>query len=99
MEIEKGDIVLSVNGRDKGKPFYVLATEDMYLFLVDGKGRKIEQPKRKKTKHCSFLCREQSRLAEKLRADEKVLNSELRRAIAAYKQGKNVEKDEEIEGG
>ena len=98
MEIQKGDIVLSKNGRDKGKPFYVLNVEESYLLLVDGKGRELEQPKRKKAKHCGFLEREHSRFAEKMRNDEKILNSELRRAIAAYKAGKNLECDKQ-EGG
>lgn len=93
MEIQKGDIVFSKNGRDKEKPFYVLEVEEAYLFLVDGKGRKIEQPKRKKTKHCGFLIREESRVSEKIRNDEKVLNSELRRGLAAYKAGKNAPKE------
>lgn len=99
MEMQKGDIVLSENGRDKGKPFYVLKLEADYLLLVDGKGRQIEHPKRKKSKHCSFLLREDSRVAEKIRTDEKLLNSELRRAIAAYKASKHVEKDEDNKGG
>jgi len=83
MEVCKGDIVRSKNGRDQGKPLFVLEVDDAYLILVDGKSRKVEHPKRKKEKHCEFLARrEDCRVSEKLRLGEKVTNSEIRRAIA-----------------
>jgi len=85
MEVCKGDIVRSNNGRDKGKPLFVLEAEGAYLTLVDGKSRRVEHPKRKKEKHCDFLARRADcRVSEKLRLGEKVNNSEIRRAIAAF---------------
>ena len=97
MEICKGDIVQSQNGRDKGKPLFVLDVEDEYLILVDGKSRRVEHPKRKKEKHCGFLARRTDcRVSEKLRAGEKVNNSEIRRAIAAFSNDGSVD---QIRGG
>ena len=84
MEVCKGDIVQSQNGRDKGKPLFVLEVDGGYLILIDGKSRRVEHPKRKKEKHCSFLARPDCRVSEKLRIGEKVNNSEIRRAVAAY---------------
>ena len=84
MEVCKGDIVRSINGRDQGKPLFVLEVDDAYLILVDGKSRRMEHPKRKKEKHCAFLVRPEDRVSEKIRAGEKVNNSEIRRAIAAF---------------
>ena len=84
MEVERGDIVQSINGRDKGRALYVLEVEGDYIVLVDGKSRRVEHPKRKKKKHCMFLAREDSRVSEKLRCAEKVGNSEIRKALAVF---------------
>ena len=76
------DVVVSTAGRDAGHLFYVLEADDTYLMLVDGKGRTIEKPKRKKRKHTNKVLRSETRVAEKLRNGDKVLNSELRRDLA-----------------
>ena len=79
MEIARSDIVRSAAGRDKGKLFVVLATEGEYLLLADGKGRKVESPKRKKRRHVLFVAADDTRLSEKIRREEKISNIELRR--------------------
>ena len=76
------DVVLSTAGRDAGNLFYVLEADDVYLTLVNGKDRSIEKPKRKKRKHTTKVLRSETRVAEKLRNGDKVLNSELRRDLA-----------------
>lgn len=86
MEISKADIVVSLAGRDQGKLFYVIAVDDQYAMIADGKGRKLETPKRKKRKHLQKVFRSDSRVAGKLLAGERVLNSELRRDLAAFGQ-------------
>jgi len=86
MDIEKSNIVRSGAGRDKGKLFVVLAVEGEYLLLADGKSRKLEAPKRKKRRHVSFVAAaDENRLSKKIRGEEKITNSELRRALAAYR--------------
>ncbi len=76
------DVVISTAGRDAGKLFYVLEADGPWLLLADGKGRTIEKPKRKKRKHTKKVLRSETRVAEKLRAGDKVLSSELRRDLA-----------------
>ena len=76
------DVVISTAGRDAGSLFYVLETDGTWLLLVDGKGRTIEKPKRKKRKHTNKVLRSETRVAAKLRNGDKVLNSELRRDLA-----------------
>ena len=83
MEMEKASIVVSSAGRDAGQMFYVLGREGEFLLLADGKRRRVEKPKRKKAKHVTFLCRGEGSVADKIRSNEKITNSELRRAIAA----------------
>ena len=86
MDISKADIVISLAGRDEGKLFYVLENDGTYVTVADGKGRKLENPKRKKLKHVRKVSRTETRVAEKIRTGDKVLNSELRRDLAAFGQ-------------
>ena len=82
LEFMIADVVVSTAGRDSGKMFYVIDTEETYLTLVNGKDRTLENPKRKKRKHTRWLVRPDTRVANKLKAGETVLNSELRRDLA-----------------
>ncbi len=84
MEYARADIVRSIAGRDQGQLFFVLETEGEYLLLADGKSRRLERPKRKKARHASFVAHGGCRVSDKLRSGEKVTNSELRRALAAF---------------
>ena len=85
-EISISDIIVSTAGRDQGKLFYVIGTEGVYVLIANGKDRKLERPKRKKLKHVRFVTRTDSRVALKLRAGEKVLNSEMRKELAVFRQ-------------
>ncbi len=86
MSIERADTVRSVRGRDKSEVFYVLTVEDEYAFIVNGRDRRLEKPKKKKLKHIEFLRRAGDRVSQKLLSGEKVTNSEIRRALAAEQQ-------------
>ena len=84
MRIEKADVVMSLNGRDGGKRFLVVGIQEDYSLLADGKGRRIEKPKRKKNKHLKLEDRLRGPVADKLINGEKVTNNELRRTLAEY---------------
>ena len=60
--------------------------DETYLYLANGKDRRIENPKRKKRKHAAKVLRSETRVAAKLIAGDKVLNSELRRDLAYLSQ-------------
>ena len=51
MEIKVGSAVRSCAGRDKGRFMAVMALEEGYAMVADGRLRKIERPKRKKLRH------------------------------------------------
>ena len=105
MDIVKANIVTSTAGRDKGEVFFVLATEGDFLLLADGKTRPVERPKRKRRKHAALLRRDggavsqriiaesAAPVAEKIRSKEKITNSELRKAIAAYSGKENPDQE------
>ena len=82
LEFMIADVVISTAGRDAGKLFYVIETDDTYLTLVNGKDRSLEKPKRKKRKHARKVLRSETRVAEKLKNGEYVTNSEIRRDLA-----------------
>ena len=91
MEIAASNIVRSVAGRDQGKLFIVLAVEGEYLLLADGKRRKVSRPKAKKLGHVRQLTEVRQEYdhpaIQKLRQGEPVSDRELRRALAAFKEG------------
>ena len=86
MEIDKSSLVVSKAGRDQGQLFYVIDADEQYVYLADGKSRRLEKPKRKKRKHIEQIPRTESRITEKIRNGEKVLNSELRKELASFGQ-------------
>ena len=73
-----GKIVYSISGRDKGKYMAVINCDKNYVWVADGKERKLETPKRKNIKHISLT-------AESLNSDQLKSNKSLKKAIAVYK--------------
>jgi len=82
--LQVADIVISINGRDAGKRFIVIETDEVYSLIADGKGRRLEKPKRKKNKHLKFESKAEGQIAEKLQKGEKITNNEIRRFLASY---------------
>ena len=81
-DINISDVVMTTAGRDVGQWFYVIDADPVFLLLANGKDRTLEKPKRKKRKHVQKVLRSETRVAEKLRHGDKVLNGELRRDLA-----------------
>ena len=86
MDIGKSDMIVSLAGRDKGQLFFVVDTDGDFVLIAGGKGRKLETPKRKKRKHIQKVLQADTRVAEKIRNGDKVLNSELRKELASFGQ-------------
>lgn len=84
MVIELADIVRAMCGRDRGKFFVVTKVDGGFAFIADGRGRRLEKPKRKNLKHLIPVEKPGGRLAEKLSEGQKVTNAEIRRALAGY---------------
>ena len=81
-DISVSDLVISTAGRDQGSLYYCIAADQRYVMLVNGKDRTLEKPKRKARRHVQKVLRSETRVAEKLKLGDKVLNSELRRDLA-----------------
>ena len=83
-DINISDVVMTTAGRDAGQWFYVIDEDPVYLMLANGKDRTLDKPKRKKRKHVQKVLRSETRVADKLRQGDKVLNGELRRDLAFH---------------
>ncbi|MCL1925274.1 MAG: KOW domain-containing RNA-binding protein [Defluviitaleaceae bacterium] len=82
-DIQIGQIVFSKQGRDKGKAFIVTSIEENFVFLVDGKLRKIINPKKKKLMHIQRTNYIDSGMKEKILA-ENYLDSDFKTAIKNF---------------
>ena len=51
MNIAVGQIAMSMAGHDKGEFFVITAVEGKYVYICNGKQRKLEKPKKKKIIH------------------------------------------------
>lgn len=51
--IKVGSAVLALAGREKGRCFVAAAIDGGFVYIADGKERKLEKPKRKSMKHIS----------------------------------------------
>ena len=78
------DVVVSTAGNDRGEIFFVISTDDQFLYLANGKDRTLDKLKRKKRKHVQKVLRSETRVVEKMLRGDKVLNSELRRDLAFH---------------
>ena len=74
MEIEKGSVVISRAGRDKGSHLAVTGFLEDRVLVCDGGERPLERPKAKNLKHIAVTCR-------KLSEYDMAANSRLRRAL------------------
>ena len=81
-DINVSDVVVSTAGHDAGAWFYVISADAQFLYLANGMDRTLDKPKRKKRKHVQKVLRSETRVAEKIRSGDKVLNGELRRDLA-----------------
>ncbi len=85
MTLRTGDVVRSMAGHDKNQLLFVLREEGEFLWLVDGKSRKVEAPKKKRRKHVASAGFWPHPVAGRMKDGEPVLDSEIRRALAAFR--------------
>lgn len=85
MNLYRADIVQSLAGHDQGEYFFVMEVAEQYVLLANGKDRTAEHPKRKNRKHVRKVARIDSLVVRKIHSGDKVLNSELRSALAAFR--------------
>lgn len=75
-----GDYVEAIAGHDSGKYYVILQIDSEYVYVVDGKIRTLDCPKKKKPIHVRVLSEFNEELADKVRTGT-VRNEEIKRAI------------------
>lgn len=78
------DIVFSLAGHDKGREYVVLNLDGSFAWLVDGKTRKLTNPKRKSLKHLCIGKMGYPELADALNAG-KTTDSAIRKELAKFR--------------
>ena len=58
-KIDRGMLAKSKAGHDKGSFFVICDVDETYVYLVDGKCRTLEHPKKKKIKHVQIICKQE----------------------------------------
>ena len=72
----------SLAGHDKGKLYYVLSSDEGFVYLVNGKTRTLGKPKKKKIKHVQLIKRLQRDLEI---SDEDIKeDSDVRKLLKTY---------------
>lgn len=84
MDAHPGEFVYATAGRDKGKCFVILSVDNEYLYLADGRGRKVSTPKKKKVKHVEMTGERDEFIYERLTTSGKVTNKEIRYSLSNY---------------
>ena len=52
---EAGMLARSKTGHDAGQIYVIIGTDSTYVYLVDGKIRTLDHPKKKKKKHIQII--------------------------------------------
>ena len=55
MKNEYGTIVRSLAGHDKDEYFILIEADEKHVYMVDGKSRTLDKPKKKNRKHIQFI--------------------------------------------
>lgn len=55
---EIGMLARSKAGHDKGHVYIIVETDATSVYLVDGKIRTLDRPKKKKKKHVQLICKQ-----------------------------------------
>lgn len=57
-KFKKGMLAKSIAGHDAGNVYIIVETDAQFVYLVDGKIRTLDRPKRKKRKHVQLILKQ-----------------------------------------
>ncbi len=84
IDVSVGQIVFSKSGRDKGNYFVVIDYIEPYVFICDGKLRRLENPKRKKEKHIQITNYVDKDLKVIMENHSRINNADIRKSLSQY---------------
>ena len=80
-----GDVVVSTAGHDMGELFFVQDTLGEYAFLIDGKCRPYDKPKKKKLKHILKIGSVNNDIVEKVLSNVHNADVEVRKQLKYFR--------------
>ena len=85
MEWKKGMLAVSKAGHDKESWYVVLKIEGNYAYLVNGKTKTLEAPKKKKMMHLQPVNVIPANLQEKMNSGKQWIDEDVKRALKLAK--------------
>lgn len=76
---------VSKAGHDKNQLYIILEAADDYVYVVDGRLKTLEKPKRKNIRHIQIINDIDEELVRKKRNNEIISNEDIKKAIKLYK--------------
>ncbi len=83
-EFVRFQLVKSKAGHDKDNIYVIYSFDKEYVYLVDGKLKKIANPKKKKKKHVQAINYVDAMLNDKFESNKKIIDEEIKYAIKQY---------------
>ena len=83
--MNRGDVVISKKGRFDGEYFFVIDEKDGFVFLCDGKKRRIDNPKRKNVSHLVKTPLSSPAVAERLAGGKNAVDALMRNELKRLK--------------
>ena len=78
MEFRKGELVVCTAGREKDRLMCVVASDEKYVYVCDGKERLLNNPKRKNPKH---IIKTDKQISEDLLLTDRALRKALSKEV------------------
>ena len=78
MEFCKGDLVVCTSGREKDRLMCVAEFDGKYVYVCDGKERKLGSPKRKNPKH---IVKTEKQLTDNMLSTDRALRKALSKEV------------------
>lgn len=79
-----GFLVYSLAGHDKGTVYYIVKEEKDYYWLVDGKVRTLDKPKKKNKKHLQIIKVKALESVTDEINEKEITNEMIKKAISLY---------------
>lgn len=83
--MQVGDVVISISGHDMGEWYIVKNVENNYIYLIDGRIRNINNPKKKQIKHVVKTNQTANQVAQKILANQYLQDAEVRKTLKFFK--------------
>ena len=89
MDIEIGQFAISKSGHDKGHWYVIINVDGEYVYLVDGKIKTLDKPKKKNKKHIQIVNYKSETIIKDIN-DGTLINETVKRCLKLYCKEQNA---------